>query len=227
MKANLPKRKQRWFNNIRTRSRRHSTYGAQTTAEMWKQLSDVKEPKGIHGIVNAYRAMFRTYTNEGDSIIDHISKLHTHWNMLSTLGALIPDEMFTILVSASLPDSWDSFTRSYFGNKAKATVTSQELIGLVVDKVKRLTMREKETDITNQMRLFNNNTQTQNTNLNVNSMRNQPCQNCDRPGHTKGDCWARGGGSISETTMEREKEKWNGKPDIWWRTVKIGTQPVS
>ena len=30
------------------------TYGAQTTAEMWKQLSHVKEPKGIHGIVNAY-----------------------------------------------------------------------------------------------------------------------------------------------------------------------------
>ena len=30
------------------------TYGAQTAAEMWKQLSNVKEPKGIHGIVNAY-----------------------------------------------------------------------------------------------------------------------------------------------------------------------------
>ena len=54
------------------------TYGASMAAEMWKQLSDVKEPKGIHGVVNAYRAMFRTYANEGESIMDHISKLHTH-----------------------------------------------------------------------------------------------------------------------------------------------------
>ena len=133
-----------------------TTYGAQTAAEMWKQLSDVKEPKGIHGVVNTYRAIFRTYANKGDSIIDHISKLCTHRNTLSTLGALIPDKMFTILVSASLPDSWDSFTRSYFGNKVKAIVTSQELIGLVVDEAKRLAMREKETDVANQTRPFNN-----------------------------------------------------------------------
>ena len=29
-------------------------YGAQTTAEMWKQLSNVAEPKGIQGVVNTY-----------------------------------------------------------------------------------------------------------------------------------------------------------------------------
>ena len=51
------------------------TYSANNAAEMWKQLSDVKEPKGIHGVINAYRAIFCTYANEGDSIMDHISKL--------------------------------------------------------------------------------------------------------------------------------------------------------
>ena len=124
---------------------------------MWKQLSDVKEPKGIHGVVNAYRVIFHTYVNEGDSIMDHISKLQTHRNTLSTLSALISDEMFTILVCALLPDSWDSFTRLYFGNKGKVTVTLQELIRLVVDKAKRLTMKEKEADTANQTRTFNNN----------------------------------------------------------------------
>ena len=64
--------------------------------------------------------------------------------------------MFAIIVSASLLDSWDSFTRSYFGNKGHVIVTSQELIGLVVDEAKRLTMREKEADIANQARTFNN-----------------------------------------------------------------------
>ena len=151
--------------------------------------------------------MFRTYANEGDSIIDHISKLCTHWNMLSTLSAPISNEMFTILVSASLPDSWDSFTRLYFGNKVKATVTSQELIGLVVDKAKRLTMREKEIDTANQTRPFNNNRQPQNTNLNVNSMRNQLCQNCDRTGHTKADCWAQGGGKEGQYP----RQQWRGR----------------
>ena len=63
--------------------------------------------------------------------------------MLNTLGAPIPDEMFAILLSASLPDSWDSFTRSYFGNKGKAMVTSQELIGLIIDKAKRLDMKRR------------------------------------------------------------------------------------
>ena len=67
------------------------TYGALTASDMWKQLSDVKELKGIHGVVNAYRAMFHTYANEGESIMDHISKLCTNRNTLSTLGAPISD----------------------------------------------------------------------------------------------------------------------------------------
>ena len=158
-------------------------------------MSDVKEPKGIHGVVNAYRAMFRTYANEGESIMDHISKLCMNCNTLSTLSAPISDKMFAIIVSASLPDSWDSFTQSYFGNKGKAIVTSQELIGLVVDEAKRLTMREKEADITNQARTFNNHNTFNNNrrpptyNSNTGPSRFN-CQNCNRSGHTKNNCWA-------------------------------------
>ena len=60
---------------IRPPSELAHTYSANNAAEMWKQLSDVKEPKGIHGVINTYRAIFHTYANEGDSIMDHISKL--------------------------------------------------------------------------------------------------------------------------------------------------------
>ena len=112
-----------------------------------------------------------------------------HQKTLSTLGAPISDELFAIIVSASLLDSWDSFMRSYFGNKGKVTVTLQELIGLVVDEVKRLTMKEKEMDIANQTRPFNNNRRPIYNNSNASTMRPN-CQNCGRGGHNKSECWA-------------------------------------
>ena len=43
---------------IHTPSELVHTYGATTVADMWKQLCRVKEPKGIHGIVNAYQTLF-------------------------------------------------------------------------------------------------------------------------------------------------------------------------
>ena len=183
------------------------TYGAQNAAEMWRQLSDVKEPKGIHSIVNAYRAMFCTYASEGESIMEHISKLCTHRNTLNTLGAPILDEMFTILVLVLLPDSWDSFTRSYFGNKGKAIVTLQELIRLVIDEAKRLAMKEKETNIANQTQAFNNNRQTPTTyTLSINHTIPR-CPNCDRTGHTKERCWSRGSGMEGQGP----RQPWRGR----------------
>jgi hypothetical protein len=104
---------------IHTPSELAHTYGAATAADMWNQLCWVKEPKGIHGIVDAYQMIFWTYANDGDSITNHISKMHSHRNTLNTLGSPIPDNMFAILVLASLPDSWTPLQGPTLGTKDK------------------------------------------------------------------------------------------------------------
>ena len=118
--------------------------------------------------------------------------------------------MFTILVSTLLPDSWDLFTRLYFGNKGKATVTSQELIGLVVNEAKRLTMKEKDADIANETRIFNNNKQTPGSNPNMNSM-SLGCHNCRRFRHVKDQCYAQGGGKEGQWPRDQgPRQHWRG-----------------
>ncbi len=84
--------------------------GAKTAKEMWKQLTTVKESKGRLGVLATRRALYRATAEEGFDMVEHISRLRQLQEELHTMGSLVPDEDFVMILITSLPESWDNYT---------------------------------------------------------------------------------------------------------------------
>ena len=117
----------------------------------------------------------------------------------------IPDHDFVLLLITSLPESWDSFTTSYFGSKVDskaAIITSLELVELLVSEDSR--HRAKATD----NEVANNATHSRKFNKKGKKGSNGPaCSNCGRSGHTIQDCWAKGGGKEGQGPKQKKMDK--------------------
>src|SRR5258708_23747772 len=81
--------------------------GAETAAQAWKQLAEVKEPRGLTAIVNTTWKLYTTRCLETGSVTDHIAKLHGIMSDCQTLGESISDWTFATIITKSLLLSWD------------------------------------------------------------------------------------------------------------------------
>jgi hypothetical protein len=126
----------------------------QISHDMWKALCVVHESRGHQTVVSIVRNLFRTNANEEDNIGEHVTKLkqyHEHINLLSGSVFNISDTFFKVIISSSLPPTWDSFTEPYVGGHPsfieldpKRRMTSQELIGLIKEEYLRRKFRKQE-----------------------------------------------------------------------------------
>ena len=177
--------------------------GARTAAEMWKQLTLVKESRGKLGILATRRALYRTIADEGFDLIEHISKLRKLQEELHLMGSIVADEDFAILLVSSLPESWDLYTSAYLGSKADGTsLTSHELVAILLEEDRRRKERTGDPhDVAMQGRAPNRG-----------SFHGKPsehsekeCYNCHKKGHLAKDCWSKGGGKEGQGPKSRRR----------------------
>jgi hypothetical protein len=126
--------------------------GAQTAAQMWKQLCTVKEARGQLGILSYRRRLHQMIAAESSDISAHIAELRSIQEKLNTMNSLVSDQEFITILISSLPESWESFTSSYLaannghfnvnsltlssttsGPSSIATVTSHDLVAIILD----------------------------------------------------------------------------------------------
>ena len=135
--------------------------GATTAAQMWTQLTTVKEARGQLGIMSYRRRLYRTIAAEGDDIAAHITELRSIQEQLNTMSSLVSDQEFLIALITSLPESWDQFTSAYLaanngkltatvgsnvppsstGPASPVTVNSHELVALILEEYRRRSRR--------------------------------------------------------------------------------------
>jgi len=125
-----------------------------TSHEMWGSLVAMHESKGHQTTISYMRNLFHTTAEEGDDISDHLNKLKQYWEKLNLLGDndfKISDLFFKIIISSSLPPSWDAFTKAYVGGQAaiidtdpKQHLGSQQLIGILKEEYIRRKNRKGE-----------------------------------------------------------------------------------
>jgi hypothetical protein len=84
--------------------------GAASSSDAWRQLREVKEPKGLTAIVNATWKLYDTRCIEGASITEHIANLRKNLQEVTALGEKVPDRQFAVILTKSLPRSWDNWT---------------------------------------------------------------------------------------------------------------------
>ena len=113
---------------------RTHTQSASTAAEAWFQLRQAKEPIGLMAVVDAIWQLYDTRCPEGQSIDAHITNLRTCLSKVTALGETIPNRMFTVILTKSLPSSWQSWVALFWGSKsATDTVTAAEVISCIYE----------------------------------------------------------------------------------------------
>ena len=91
-----------------------------TSHEIWECLEAVHEPPDHQTITSYIRNLIHTAANEDDNIIDHLVKLKRYWGRIIRIADddfKISDPMFKIIISLSLPPTWDAFIELYVGGQ--------------------------------------------------------------------------------------------------------------
>ena len=118
-----------------------------TAHQMWSNLEAIHEVTGHTTIINYIRTLFKCNAEEGDDIVEHLNTLKITWERVNSLSAeefRISDLFFKIIISSSLPPSWDNFTQAYIAEvRHYATrnpfkdMSSQEFIGVIKSEAER------------------------------------------------------------------------------------------
>lgn len=164
--------------------------GAMTAQEMWNQLTTVKESKGRLGVLATQRVLYRAMAKEGFDMIEHISKLRKIQEELHTMGNLVSDEDFVMILITSLPESWDNYTSSYLRSSGnKPDLKSHELIAILLEEDRRRKCQARNLATSLQAKEKGKGKTYQKS-----ENADKECYNCHKKGHISKDCWAKGGG---------------------------------
>ena len=117
------------------------TRGKESSHEMWVALQNVHKNCRHCTVINYLHTLFHC-TAEGADIPKHLAIIKDCWEMINHLGSsqfTISNLFFKIILTSSLPPSWDGFTKTYIGDDTafyncnpKRAMLSQEFIGVII-----------------------------------------------------------------------------------------------
>jgi hypothetical protein len=103
-----------------------------------------EESKGHQPIVAIARKLFHTPADDTTNIIEHLDVLKQYWeqiNLVANEDLQISDTLFKVIISLSLPPSWDVFMEPYIGGiqtaPKKKLQSPQQLIGILKEEYLR------------------------------------------------------------------------------------------
>jgi hypothetical protein len=208
-----------------------------TAKGMWDNLEAVHESKGHQTIVSIIRNLFHTKADETSDINEHLNQLKIYWeriNQMNEENFKISDVLFKIIISSSLPLSWDSFTESYVGGRKgvietdpKKLMGSQQFIGILKEEYTQRELRSEKGETSNQgftqkRSLQNRLSSKPTTNSDMHCkqcglnnhnttdcihLSKSKCSNCDKFGHTGDKCWTKGKRKRGEDKGKSKNQK--------------------
>ena len=167
-----------------------------TTAKaMWESLEAVHESKGHQTIVSIIRNLFHTKASEDSNINEHLNQLKKYWeriNQMNDEDFKISDILFKIIISSSLPLSWDTFTESYVGGRKGMTETdpkklmgSQQFIGILKEEYIQRQTRSQKGEIVNMAYTPKRSLQNRINNSTSNANSEMHCKQCEMKNHIR------------------------------------------
>jgi hypothetical protein len=186
-----------------------------TTQKMWLNLEAIHKAKSHHSAIANICNLLCVVADEDTNIGDHLMTLKTYWervNLMTNDDFKLPDLYFKIIISSSLPSSWDIFTESYIGGQKgqvekdpKKLMSSQEFIGIIKEEYGRrkgctagIQMESTSQANVHQTSLFKHiGVPSSSTNGTPNA-RCMFCKQCGRQNHVMSDCMYLGADKCNE-----------------------------
>jgi hypothetical protein len=159
---------------------------------MWKEIKMLYEGKSALVKVDVRKRMLLACCDEGGDVKAHFGELNRLCQIMAGMGTIVDDEDYAAIVMRSLPDSYRpiiSALEAATGYLSKV-VTAQELITAVnIEYEHRLLCPPQSARKGRNAALHAGNSTCQGRGATKDTI----CYNCNKTGHFKMDCWAKGG----------------------------------
>lgn len=158
-------------------------------AGIWKTLMGLHQSTGAQGKVDLIWKFWNLRCNEGESVREHIGSIRAAHAELAELGIIIENYLLAIVLSKSLPPSYDIYVSTIFASIRDLDEADPNYFA---------------------QKLFEEEQRRQNQSADVNTISRSYCTNCKKPGHIKENCYAKGGGKEGQGPRQiawRKKEE--------------------
>jgi hypothetical protein len=196
--------------------------GQKTVQGVWVILKQVYEGKTRALAADLMRRFQNMRCSKNDNLRTHFEHLGGLKEQLASMGKVISNEDYADIIVASLPSSYDSDIAS-ISNSTKLSskpLTADLLQDLILDEYMRCELKKLPTASTKDEAFAAKAPKPK-----------KQCSNCNKCGHVKADCWAKGGSKEGQglkrnsnkgketaaITEEKELEAWAmivGEEDI-------------
>jgi hypothetical protein len=155
---------------------------AETAAQAWKSLQQIYESNSAGSLMTCRSEFYNLRMDEKEDLVSYLGKLEKIQRLCKKSKAPINDEELIVKVVHSLPKSFDSFCQGLRSNRN--LLDSYQVIKeqLLSEWQARGLIQISNVD---EKRAFNSERKSGKFKF--------KCFNCDKPGHKKADCWAKGG----------------------------------
>ena len=146
-------------------------------ADIWKILLELHQSTGAQGKVDLIWKFWSMRCAEGASVREHIGSVRTIHAELAEMGIVIEGYLLAIVLSKSLPSSYDAYVSTLFASIKDLEEADPNYI------TRKIFEEEQRRD-------------KQSADVNI-TLPNY-CANCKKPGHIRDDCYAKGGGKEGQ-----------------------------
>jgi len=177
--------------------------GQKNVKGVWDILKQIYEEKTRALAAHLMRRFRNTRCGDNDNVRTHFENLHNLREQLAGMGKLISDEDYTDILLASLPASYDSSCSSISNSACLGSqvLTADVFESLILDEYTRCELKKP---------LSNSKDEA----FGADAPRSKKqCSNCNKRGHLKADCWAKGGGKEGQGP-KRNKDKDKSKDTL-------------
>jgi hypothetical protein len=180
-----------------------SIKGKANTQEVWDALKALYEGRTVMILVNLSQQLQNTRCGEEDNVREHIDKLANLREQIAAMGKSVPENEYASILMGSLPTSYAGMLGSI--------AASAEMSGVAVSPAVVIKLARDEYDRRNlqsdkaQDEAFAADSQSHKKKPKKGKGRSVQCDNCHKIGHTKDQCWAKGGGNEGGGPKRKDK----------------------
>ena len=194
-----------------------------TAKDMWKTVKDDATSKSTLYLLDAEDQLSSMKLADNDDPKAHLSELKQHFQLmlqrhdnLLKIGSKLSETRLNIIIMSSLPDSYrptlQTITASeraskLSGNQSNA-MKADDLIAFIIEEAQHRVINDERTKTAESaLAARTKKAGKPKGKKKDDSQSDVICENCSRPGHSKPDCWSKGGGKEGQGPRQKKKGK--------------------